>query len=939
MNYRCLGNNQYEIALTIFRDCDTGVPWFDSPASIGIFNSSNQYVSDFAVYPRNNDTLPIALPDSCLSVSTTACIHTTTYLDTISLSFLAGGYTLAYQRCCRNQDIVNITTPTATGATYFIRISEQALLTCNNSPRFKELPPVYLCAGVPINYDYSATDADGDSLVYEMCTPTNGANQGNPAPQPPNSPPYADISWLNPYTVNNQLGGPNPLTIDPQTGLLTGTPQTLGIFLVGICIKEYRNGVLLSTTRRDFQHIVGSCTRIAIADFSIDSFPCRRSLKYDFINTGSIVAGSGGTFLWQFDTLGTATTFSPSFTFPDTGTYTINLFAGIGSPCVDTHTIVMDANIEDIELTAAAPALPCQGDTIWLSVNDVYGEYSDSTTYTWLPDSMILDGQGTDSILVLASNSAQFSVTGINNYGCSDLATTNLNVRTVTAAFDSTVTACNTSLTVQFNNNSTSSPPSSSFQWTFGNSGTATATNPTFTFPDTGTYQVSLIAGTNTPCPDTIMADVNLPLQGVVLNNLNNQSVCLGDSVWITVDNLLEDYADSTTFTWIPNTSILAGQGTDSVLVLVDNTVQLRVGAINNFGCADSTLATLSPIEVVAALDTISLSCNTSLTVPFVNNSYSNVPPIDYLWIFDNLDTSTLSNPTYSFPDTGNYTIQMVAGPNSLCPDTVAINVNLPLEGVSIDANDTVVICQGDTAMLIAANALADYTDFTTFNWSPSTNIISGQGNDTALVWVDSTRIFTVTALNSHGCRDTTTATGSITYVAPTVSVSSAPDSLFVGQETQLFATEDSSYTYIWNADTTLSSYFIPDPTAKPRQQTTYYLNVENQFGCFAFDSITVYIKEPLCGDPLVFLPNAFTPNGDGHNDVLMVNGNNITELRLVIYNRWGQKIFETTDQSIGWDGTFQGKALPPDVYGYYLECICEEGDTLFQKGNISLIK
>ena len=117
MNYRCLGNDQYEISLTIFRDCDTGVPWFDDPAVVGVFEGgSNNYLFSQLVTlnPLSNDTLDIYPEDSCLTVTTGACIHTTTYVDTITLAMNTSGYTIAYQRCCRNQDIVNIVLYTCT---------------------------------------------------------------------------------------------------------------------------------------------------------------------------------------------------------------------------------------------------------------------------------------------------------------------------------------------------------------------------------------------------------------------------------------------------------------------------------------------------------------------------------------------------------------------------------------------------------------------------------------------------------------------------------------------------------------------------------------------------------------------------------------------------------------------------------------------------------
>ncbi len=1107
MNYRCLGNNEYEISLTIFRDCDTGVPWFDNPAAIGVFNGlTNAYLFNANInLSPINDTLDIYLPDSCLIVPNNVCIHTTTYTDTITLPPSLSGYTIAYQRCCRNHDILNIQFPEDAGATYWINISPAALQVCNSSAVFNNWPRVYLCSGVPIAFDHSATDADGDSLVYELCTPYHGASDANPAPTIPNAPPYPNINWLPPYSTSDMFGNPaDPLTIDPVTGLLTGTPVNLGVFLVGVCIKEYRNGNLISTTHRDFQHVVGTCAPMTVAHFDTSGLQCNKSLTFPFQNQSQVVTG---TYNWLFDTLGASTAVNPTYTFPDTGLYTVTLIAGIGSPCLDTFSLDMNLQITASEISVTAPQSACQGDSVWLVASDLYAAYSDSTVYTWSPDSAIVSGQGTDSVLVIASQTTNFYVGGLNNWGCFSGAVTLIDVPEITAAFDTATTPCNTNLQMYFTNTSTSNPVNNHFQWYFGGAGPFILTNPNYIFPDTGDYTIQLIAGGNTACPDTFLMDISMPLSAMSLSNIPSQTVCQGDSVWIKANDIYKNYSNSATYTWTPSSAIAAGQGTDSVLIVADSalslsvsgtnshgcssstnltidvvavaaafdtlnlacntslsipfvnasstnllnnsylwafdslgtsvdanpvftfpdtgtytitliagvgslcpdtalldlylplygvdlvnippqmlcvgdsvwlkvsdllenysssiqytwtpaasilagqgtdsvlisptgTTTIQVAAINNHLCLDSTMTTIDVMQVEAAFDTVSLFCNTSLAVPFVNTSTSNPFDSSYQWIFDNLGTSTAENPTYTFPDTGTYTIRLIAGAGGQCPDTTEMDVYLPLHGLDISANDVQVICKEDTVLLLVSNSLAAYTDFTTYQWSPANAIISGQGSDSAYALMDTNTTFTVIGVNAHGCIDTAEAQGTILYSSPSLTITATPDSIFVGQASQLVATYDINYNpYEWLPDTTLSAYDINDPEARPRQTTTYYLTVTNEFGCQTTDSVIVKIRRPICGLPVVFVPSAFTPDGDGHNDVLMINGNNIDKVNMAIYNRWGQKVFETNDQNYGWDGTFKGKALAPDVYGYYMQCTCDDGSDMFIKGNITLLR
>jgi gliding motility-associated-like protein len=94
-----------------------------------------------------------------------------------------------------------------------------------------------------------------------------------------------------------------------------------------------------------------------------------------------------------------------------------------------------------------------------------------------------------------------------------------------------------------------------------------------------------------------------------------------------------------------------------------------------------------------------------------------------------------------------------------------------------------------------------------------------------------------------------------------------------------------------------------------------------------------------ICDDKYVYLPNAFTPNGDGVNDVLLVRTSDKVQIYLAVFERWGEKVFETSDKNIGWDGKVNGKDADPAVFDYYLKAVCPGGQELFKKGNITLIR
>lgn len=267
MTYRCLGNNEYEITMKVYRDCQGGGADFDSAGGGGTIgrisiyrgNSNNEF-DRVRLDPPVVQFIQPDLSNPCLDPPPNVCVEEGIYTFVVDLPISAESYHLVYQRCCRNNTINNIQDPGATGTTYTIEITSTAQQFCNNSPSFDELPPIVICANENIAFNFAATDLDGDSLAYELCSPLEGGSQNDVAPNPDDPPPHNPVAFLSPtYTAGNPLGTNPAINIDPITGILDGVPEVLGQFVVGVCVKEYRNGVLLSVVRRDFQFNVGDC--------------------------------------------------------------------------------------------------------------------------------------------------------------------------------------------------------------------------------------------------------------------------------------------------------------------------------------------------------------------------------------------------------------------------------------------------------------------------------------------------------------------------------------------------------------------------------------------------------------------------------------------------------------------------------------------------------
>lgn len=353
--YDYLGGGQYKITLKVYRDCYNGIPPLDNPAHIDIFDKNGNIVKSRDVPLLSLTNIPPSINNSCIIPPNDVCVEEGVYEFTETLPPISGGYYIVYQRCCRNQTILNIVNPGGIGATYWEHIPGADEAFPNSSPRFKKFPPLFICNGLNINFDHSATDPDGDVLVYSLCdayngldgccpiipssaSPSPGQYCNTPPPSCPNNyppPPYAYVPYLAPYNGNYPLASNPAINIHPNTGLLTGKPNLNGQWVVSVCVSEYRNGQLIGVHHREFQFNIVTCSITVVSAIQEQTQKCD-GLTVNFTNQ-SIGAN---TFYWNFGdpttNADTSTLQNPSYTYPDTGTYQVTLIANPNKPCSDT---------------------------------------------------------------------------------------------------------------------------------------------------------------------------------------------------------------------------------------------------------------------------------------------------------------------------------------------------------------------------------------------------------------------------------------------------------------------------------------------------------------------------------------------------------------------------------------------------------------------------
>jgi len=348
VTYRCLGGNRFEITLTLYQDCLNGERYAieeDDPAEYAIYQegASTPFTSG-NVPSVTTEIVPPGFSNDCINNFPNTCLRKQVFRFVQELPPSPNGYYIVYQRCCRNAAINNIIAPGGVGVTYFARIPAFSDGQCpNNSAVFNNMPPQIICAANPFVYDFSATDPDADSLTYELCAAHPGGSMMDAIPTGGeiSPPPYPSVPYFPPYSATMPMSGFPPLQINPTTGIMTVTPNMMGRFVVTVCANEWRDGAIINTLSRDVQFVVTNCSKAVVAnipqlseEFNTYIVQCDGyEVKFQNLSTG------GMTYFWDLGVPGaTSTDFEPTYTYPDTGTYTVKLVVNPGTTCVDSIT-------------------------------------------------------------------------------------------------------------------------------------------------------------------------------------------------------------------------------------------------------------------------------------------------------------------------------------------------------------------------------------------------------------------------------------------------------------------------------------------------------------------------------------------------------------------------------------------------------------------------
>jgi gliding motility-associated-like protein len=829
-------DNKYNVTLKLYMRCNSGRR-FNDPTTIAIFDkSTNQKIQEIPVPLAEQSTISLNNQNPCITNPPAVCYVIGFYQFSIVLPPNAGGYLIVGQVNFRIADINNfILGYSQVGATYTSEIPGNAILSNapeNNSAHFTGNDLVVICANNPFSYSFAAADADGDELRYSFCNAYQSGTSGANAVPPP--PPYDPVPYGQGFTGTSPLG--NNITLNTQTGLITGIAPSAGIYVITVCVQEIRHGNVIATQRKDLQINIAECT-IASASLLPEYLLCRNSNSLTISNlSNSPLINS---YNWQFSNssgniIFSSSSASPTVNFPDTGIYKVTLSINSGQSCTGTAS----------------------------SLIKVY------------------PGQTTD-----------FSSEGI----CVDKPTSFIdNSKTVYGFLKS-------------------------WLWNFGDPNTTLDTsnkqNPSYTHTETGPKLIQLIVTTSTGCKDSVKKVVNIVDKPPIAFNFRDTLICNGDSIQIKA-------IGSGIFTWSTSTGIF-NSNSPSVLVHPEKTTNYIV-SLNDNGCINNDSLKVNVVNFVALKannDTI-ICANDPASLTCITNGLSiNWSPVR--GIEDPFSLNTLARPD----TTTTYNIVSTIGH---CSATARVNVKVvPLP--TVNAGVDTIICFQSVARLHGA------TNGNKFNWSP-VSLVSDSNSLELSVHPPESMYFVLSATDNKGCPKTVSDSVFIRMLPQVKAFAGNDTSIILGQPLQLNAS--GGVRYQWSPAFNLSSTTINNPMAtfyEPVDTVIYKVLVYDEAGCHdsSFIAIRVFQSEPI-----IFVPNAFTPGNDGKNDILRPIAAGMTKIEYFrIYNRWGRLIFETTQNNKGWDGSINGSPQGTQSYVWEVKATDYKGLSYFQKGTVTLIR
>ena len=683
-------------------------------------------------------------------------------------------------------------------------------------------------------------------------------------------------------------------------------------------VANDRFGCADSMIRQQYIHIRDPRARFSMSD----SFATCPPLLVNFTNQSLHF----NRIEWDFGDGNKSTLANPSHFYTYPGIYRAKLTITSPGGCIDSlikiitvkgpqGTFTYDKTKGCVPTAIGFTAQANQDVSFVWDYNDGTVEESDNRTIThtyttmgeYLPKLILIDAQGC-RVPVMGKDT-------IRIYG-------------VNAGFTSNKQLLCDSGQVQFTNATVSNDLITRYHWLFGDGRTSPEKNPAHVYTQSGLYMPQLVVTTQNGCMDTAQMPLPLKIVSSPLAAIQSDSGACVPALLQFRASLLRPDTSSLQWQWdFGNGATAQVQNPPAVTYNTAGAFTARLIVTNTSGCADTVLRTVNawPVPSVNAGADQAICRNSAVTLtgsgatqyswsPATALSCTNCPaPL----------ASPLEDITYA-----------VTGKNIFgctATDSIQIRVQQPFT-IKVGKGDT--LCKGESFQLMASGAEE-------YSWSPSLWMDNSTSSNPRAK-PDTSVTYRVIGRDRLHCFADTGYIPLVVYPYPAIEAGE-DQTVPVGNSVTLSPVISKDVTALrWGPAAGLSCVTCATPVAAPKQTTTYTLEAVNGGGCISRDKITLFV---FCNNANVFMPNTFSPNGDGNNDVFYPRGKGIYSIRsLKIFNRWGDLVYDQmnmqpNDIAKGWNGHHKGKPAPQDVYVYTMDVVCENNVTLNYKGNVALIR
>jgi len=630
------------------------------------------------------------------------------------------------------------------------------------------------------------------------------------------------------------------------------------------------------------------------------------------------------TLLWNFGDSNTSTLPNPTHVYSFPGIYRVSLKATSPGGCIDekgiTITVKGPQGVFNYSNTVGCDSLRMQFVASARNNTSFIWDFNDGTTLS-TTDSVVSHIYNYPGFyvpkLILIDSICRVPITGQDTIW----------VYSVTAINKFTRLLCDSGF-VSFTDSSYSNDIITNYSWNFGDGASSTLQNPSHYYSVPGLYYPSFRVTTNAGCTDSLPSGTPIKVAPSPQLGINSgPGACTPATLTFSGQVLVAD-TSSLTWAWsFANGNASTLQFPPPQVYSTAGIYTVQVIGTNSSGCKDTVLKTIEayPIPLVKAMQDSFVCIGNSITLRAIGAVTYNWSPSTTLSCTNCLSPVATPQLSTSYIVVGSSVYGCVAN------DTVVVLVKFPFN-LTVSHNDS--LCVGESMLLSATGA-------STYLWSPATGLDDPRKAQPLASPQVSTN-YMVVGWDDKSCFKDTGYVSVSVFPYPVVD---AKDDITinVGQTANLIPViSQDVVNVVWSPVNSIVGNNYPGIIVKPSETTQFKIEVTNNGGCISSDQVTVHV---ICNNANVFIPNTFSPNGDGSNELFYPRGSGLYTIKAMkIFNRWGELIFQNTylkpnDPASGWDGSYQGKKALPDIYVYIVEIICENGSTLVYKGNIALIK